>query len=84
MVNTNSGLLFQQFSKPIQEDIESGYCMHAILFQSDNISSDDFKNAFGLSIIYVSILYLYEVNCWKRYLGQIAKSITRHVLDIIN
>lgn len=57
-----------------QEDIESGYCMHAVLVYSDNISRDDFKNAFGWSIIYVSIIYLCEVKCWKRYFGEIAKT----------
>jgi len=48
--------------------------MHAVLVYSDNISRDDFKNAFGWSIIYVSIIYLCEVKCWKRYFGEIAKT----------
>lgn len=48
-----SCLLFQQFFETIQEDIVSGYCLHAVLFYSDNISRDDFENAFGW------LLYMY-------------------------
>lgn len=74
MAISNSCLQFQQFSETIQEDIDSGYCLHAVLFYSDNISRDSFKNAFGWSIMYVSILCLYEVKCSKIHLGQIAKN----------
>ena len=74
MAISNSCLQFQQFSEAIQEDIDSGYCLHAVVFYPDNISRDDFKNAFGWSIIYVSILCLYEVECSKIHLGQIAKN----------
>ena len=59
MAISNSCLLFQQFANTIlQEDIESGYCMNAGLFYSDNISRDDFKTAFGWSI-YMYLLYIF-------------------------
>lgn len=70
MAISNSCLLFQQFTNTIQEDIESRYCTHVELIYPDNISRDDFKNAFGWSILYVSIMYLYKVKCWKRHLGR--------------
>ena len=72
MAITNTCLLFQQFSKTIQKDIESGYCMHAILFYSVNNSRDDFKSLLA-SVLYIYLFYLYEVKWWKRHLGQIVK-----------
>jgi len=69
MAITNTCLLFQQFSKTIQEDIESGYCMHAILFYSVNNSRDDFKS------LLASLLYIYLfLSLWSQVVEETFRS----------
>lgn len=77
-----SCLLFQQYFETIQEDIVSGYCLHAVLFYSDNISRDDFKNAFGW-LLYMYLFWVFIKSSVRRH-SQVRLprlSITRHFVD---
>ena len=77
MAISNSCLQFQQFSETIREDIDSGYCLHAVLFYSDNISRDNFKKRFWL----VNYVCIYFMSLWSQVFEDTFRPDCQKLLD---